>query len=347
VGQAEGREAVEQQHIVCVTRRTVLAGIAATMAPGPLVAQAQQRDGMRRLGVLMTYLENDPVGKTRAAALVQGLGALNWHEGDNLQIGWRWAGGDPALFDRFTAELVALRPEILVAHGSLSVAALRRQTSTIPIVFALVADPVGQGFVASLARPGGNITGFSSYDSPMAGKWLGMLTQITPPAARVAVLYNPATAPYAGLMLRAIEDAALSVAVAVRAAPCRDDAEIEAMMVALAREERGALLVLPGVFADVHRDAIVALAARHRLPAVYPHRFFAAAGGLMSYGTNNDDLFRRAAGYVDRLLKGAKPGELPVQRPTKFELAINLKTAKALGITVAPALLATADEVIE
>ena len=231
--------------------------------------------------------------------------------------------------------------------GSPAVEALRRQTSTIPIVFALVTDPVGQGFVASLARPGGNITGFSAYDPPMAGKWLGMLTQITPPVARVAVLFNPATAPYAGLMLRAIEDAAPSFAVTVRAAPVHDDAEIEAMMAGLAREERGGLLVLPGAFTNVHRDAIVALAARHRLPAVYPFRFFATIGGLMSYGIDHDDLFRRAAAYVDRILKGAKPGDLPVQRPTKFELVINLKTAKALGITVAPSLLATADEVIE
>ena len=338
---------MEQQHIVRATRRAVLAGIAATMAPGPLVAQAPQRDGMRRLGVLMSYLANDPVGKARAAALVQGLGALNWHEGDNLWIDWRWAGSDPALYKRYAAELAALGPDLLLAQGSAPVEALRRQTSTIPIVFAIVVDPVGQGFVASLARPGGNITGFSSYDPPMAGKWLEMLTQITPPAARVAVLYNPATAPYAGLMLRAIEDAAPSVAVEVRAAPCRDDAEIEAMMVALAREEHGGLLVLPGVFTDVHRDAIVALAARHRLPAVYPLRYFTAIGGLMSYGEDDYDLSRRSASYVDRILKGAKPADLPVQAPAKFEMVINLKTAKALGVTVAPSLLATADVVIE
>jgi putative tryptophan/tyrosine transport system substrate-binding protein len=338
---------VEQQHIRHAPRRTVLAGIAAALAFGPLVARAQQRDGIRRLGVLASDGADDPEGKARAVALVQGLGVLNWKEGGNLRIGWRWAGGDPALFERYAAELVALGPEILVAHGSLSVAALRRQTSTIPIVFALVTDPVGQGFVASLAHPGGNITGFSLYDPPMAGKWLGMLTQITPPVARAAVLFNPATAIYAGLMLRAIEETAPSLAMTVRAAPVHDDAKIEAMMAGLSREERGGVLVLPGTFATAHRDAIVALAARHRLPAVYPDRFFAAAGGLMSYGTDNDDLFRRVAAYVDRLLKGAKPGDLPVQTPTKFELAINLKTAKALGVTVAPALLATADAVIE
>jgi putative tryptophan/tyrosine transport system substrate-binding protein len=313
-----------------------------------LGAQAQPRDGPRRLGVLMGGpIANDPVGQAWAAALVQGLGALGWHEGGNLRTDWRWVGSDPALFERYAAELVALGPDLVLAEGSPSVAALRRQTSTIPIVFTIVVDPVGQGFVASLARPGGTLTGFSMYDPPMAGKWLGMLTQITPPVARVAVLFNPATAPYAGLMLRALEAAAPSFAVAVRAAPCHDDAEIAAMMTGLAREERGGLLVLPDAFSNVHRDTIIALAARHRLPVVYAFTYFVALGGLMSYGSDQLDLFRRAASYVDRILKGAKPADLPVQQPTKFELVINLKTAKALGVTVAPALLATADQVIE
>ncbi len=329
------------------TRRTILASIAAALMPGPLAAQPQPRDGMRRLGVLMSP-RNDPNGQARAAALVQGLAALNWHEGGNLHIEWRWAGGDPALFERYAAELVALGPDVLVAGASsTAVEALRRQTSTIPIVFVVVADPVGQGFVASLARPGGNITGFSAYDPPMAGKWLGMLTQIAPPVAHVAVLYNPATAPYAALMLRAIEEAARSLAVAERAAPVNDDAELEAMMAGLVREERGGLLVLPDPFTGGHRDAIIAVAARHRLPAVYPYRYFTASGGLMSYGIDQDDHYRRSAGYVDRILKGANPGELPVQRPTKFEMALNLKTAKALGVTFPPSLLAGADEVIE
>jgi putative ABC transport system substrate-binding protein len=313
----------------------------------PLAAQAQPRDGMRHLGVLMGSLASDPEGQTRAAALVQGLGALNRKEGSNLHIDWRWAGGDLALFERYAAELVALGPEVLVAFPSPSVAALRRQTNAIPIVFVLVTDPVGQGFVASLARPGGTITGFSNYDPPMAGKWLGMLTQINPPAARVAVLYNPATAPYAGLYLRAIEEAAPSLAVVARAAPVNDDAEIEAMMAGLAHEERGGLLVLPDTFTRVHRDAIVARAAQYRLPAVYPFRFFPASGGLMSYGIESEDLFRRSATYVDRILKGAKPADLPVQAPTKFELVLNQKTAKALGVTIPPSLLASADEVIE
>jgi putative ABC transport system substrate-binding protein len=328
------------------TRRAIFTGIAAALAAQPLVVKAQSRDRVRRLGVLMGGLD-DSDGQTRAAALVQGLGALNWRDGGNLRIDWRWAAGDPVLYERYAAELIALDPEVLVAWGSPSVAALRRQSSTIPIVMVNVTDPVGQGFVESLARPGGNITGFTDYDPPMAGKWLGMLTQIIPPVARTAVLFNPATAPFAGMMIRVIEETAPSLAVAVRAAPCRDDAEIEAMMAGLAREERGGLLVLPENFNIVHRDTIITLAARYRLPAIYPYRFFTEMGGLMSYGIDPYDLFRRAASYVDRILKGAKPTDFPVQNPNKFELVVNLKTARALGITVSPLLVDTADEVIE
>jgi putative tryptophan/tyrosine transport system substrate-binding protein len=214
-------------------------------------------------------------------------------------------------------------------------------------VFVTVADPIGQGFVASLARPGGNVTGFSVFDAPMAGKWLGMLTQITPPVTRVAMLFDPATTPYASLMLRTVEEAAPSFAVTVRGAPVNSDPEVEAMMAELARQARGGVLVLPSVFTATHRDAIIALAARYRLPAVYSYPFFAAAGGLMSYGVDLADLHRRAADYVDRILKGDNPSDLPVQLPIKFNLVINLKTAKALDITIAPSLLATADEVIE
>ncbi len=338
---------MEQHRIVGTTRRTILTGMAATLVPGAWAAQAQQRDVMRRLGVLMGAVATDTEGQKNAAALVQGLGALGWNEGGNLRIDWRWAGGDRTLYERDAAELVALDPDVLVAPSSPAVAALRRQTSTIPIVFADIADPVGLGFVASVARPGGNITGFSAYDPPMAAKWLQMLTQITPPVARVAVLYNPGTTPYAGLMLQAIEAAAPSLALTVQDAPIHDEAEIGATMAALAREARGGLLVLPESFTTVHRDAIVALAARYRLPAVYPFGFFAAAGGLMSYGLDQADLMRRTATYVDRIFKGAKPSDLPVQAPIKFETVFNLKTAKALGVTIAPSLLATADDVIE
>ncbi len=313
----------------------------------PLAARAQQHDRLRRLGVLEGNRANDPQAQANAAALVQGLAALNWKEGDNLRIDWRWGGGDPALFARYAAELVALGPEVLLADSTPSLEVLRRQTRTIPIVFVGVFDPIGQGFVASLARPGGNITGFGAFDSPMAGKWLEMLTQITPPVARVAVLFNPATTPYADLILHTIEDAASSFAVAVRAAPVDSVSEVEAMMAELAREERGGVLVLPTVFTVSHRDAIIALAARYRLPAVYSFRFFAADGGLMSYGSDLADLHRRSAAYVDRILKGDRPDDLPVQQPTKFDLVINLKTAKALGLSVPLTLQVAADAVIE
>ena len=330
-----------------IARRAFITLLGGAAAAWPLAARAQQRDRMRRLGMLMPS-PNDSVGHANATALVQGLSALGWQEGRNLRIALRWLGGiEPALSERYVAEVIAFGPEVLVGVGSAEMAAVRRRTSTIPIVFTNVADPVGQGFVHSLAHPGGNITGFSNYDPPMAGKWLTMLTQITPPVSRVTVLYNPATAPFAGLLLRAIDEAAPSLKVTVRAAPVNDDAEIEALMVGLAREERGGLLVLPNLFTTVHRDTIVALATRNRLPAVHAFRYFTAIGGLMSYGIDQPDLYRRAAGYVDRILKGARPGDLPVQRPTKFELSINLKTAAALGITVAPSLLDTADEVIE
>lgn len=318
-------------------RRDLLTLVAAAAIGWPFVLQAQPCDGMRRLGIFMPYLANDSEEQARAAALVQGLGVLGWTEGGKLRVNWRLAEGLPSLFDRYA----------LFAAGSTSTQALWRRTDTIPIVFATVADPVGQGLIDSLARPGGNITGFDPYDPPVAGKWLEMLTRIIPPVARATVLYSPVTAPYASVYLRAIEDAAPSLTVAVRAAPCSDDAEIEAMMAGLAHEERAGVLVLPDRFTISHRDAIIALAARHRLPAVYPFRFYATAGGLMCDGTDQVDLFRRVASYVDRILRRAKPADLPVQGPTKFELVISLKTAQALGTTVAPPLLATADEVIE
>jgi putative tryptophan/tyrosine transport system substrate-binding protein len=324
-------------------RRAVLAGMAAMLAPLPLAAQTPSR----RLGVLMGNRADDPVAQAYAAPLMQGLRTLGWQDGANLRIDWRWAGGDPALFDRYAAELVALRPDVLLAQSSPSVVALRQKNSTVPIVFTMVSDPVGQGFVQSLAHPGGNVTGFSDFNALMAGKWLEMLTQVTPPVSRVAVLYNPATAPYAGLMMRAIEEAAPSFAIMAKAALCRDDTEIEAVTAELAHEVHGGLLVLTDIFTIVHRDTILAAAAKYRLPSVYFSRSFTEAGGLMSYGIDYADLFLRSAAYVDRILKGASPKDLPVQQPTKFELAINLRTAKARDITLSTTLLATADEVIE
>jgi len=314
----------------------------------PFAARAQPaREGMRRLGVLAVTATSDPVAQARTAALTQALAALDWKEGSNLRIDWRNGDSDRALIARFADELVELAPDVLFAIGTPCVEELRRRTSAIPIVFAVVTDPVDQGFVASLSQPGGNITGFTDYDPPMAGKWLEMLTQITPPAARAVVLYNPATAPFAGLMLRAMRDAAPSLAVAVQDAPVHDQAGIAAVIAAHAAERNTALLVLPDFFTISNRAAILAAAAQANLPAVYWNRVFVADGGLMSYGTDNDDLLRRAADYVDRILKGRRPGDLPVQNPTKFELTINLRAAKTLGVTFSPLLLATADEVIE
>ena len=329
-------------------RRREFVGLAGAAAAWPWRASAQPRDGKRRLGVLMGgVLENDPEGQAWAAALVQGLGALGWRDGGNLRIDWRWAGGELALFERHATDLVALGPDVLLCAASPAVRALRQRTATIPIIFAVIVEPIVQGFIESMARPGGNITGFSAYDPPMAGKWLEMLTQVKPPVTRVAVLHNPATTPYAASMLQTIETSARSLAVTVRAAPVHDTSEIETKMAALASEQSSGLLVLPSAFTVTHRNAIIAAAAAHRVPAVYPFREFATSGGLMSYGVNHPELFRRSASYVDRILKGDKPGDLPVQAPTKFELIINLKTAAALGVTFTPSALGTADQVIE
>ena len=328
-------------------RRTFLAGMAGTLAFGPSATSAQAQSGKRRLGILMANAETDPVAQTSAAALLRGLDALGWREGVSLQIDWRWAGGDLAVLEHQAAELVATGPDVLFAQASPSIAALRRNTRSIPIIFTMVTDPAGQAFVNSLNRPGGNATGFSDFDPPIAAKWLAMLTQITPTVARAAVLYNPATALYAGLMMPVIENAAASFAFGVRPASYRDATEIGGVMTELSREQNSGLLVLTDISATIHRDTIVALAAQHRLPTVYFQRAFVAAGGLMSYGIDYADVFRRSATYIDRILRGASAAELPVQRPTKFELVINLKTAKALGVTIGEALLAGADEVIE
>ena len=328
-----------------VRRREFIAGVGAA-ATWPLTARAQQSDKMRLIGVLLGAVERDTAGQARLAAFRSALGKLGWTEGSNLRIEVRWSA-DPEVAARHAADLVVLGAEVLVGENSASLDALRRQTHTIPIVFVGVTDPIGQGLVASLSHPGGDITGFSIFDAPMAGKWLGMLTQITPPVARVAVLFDPATTLYADLMLRSCEEAARSLALAVRAERVNNDSEIETAMAGVARGERGGVLVLPSAFTLAHRDAIVGIAAQHRVPAVYGISLFATSGGLMAYSTDITDLLRRAADYVDRILKGAKPGDLPIQQPTKFDLVINLKAAKALGVTISPTLLSTADEVIE
>ena len=314
----------------------------------PLAARAElPREGMRRLGALSVTASDDPVSKARARVLSESLAALGWNEGGDLRIDWRDGNSDRALIGRSADELVASAPDVLLAIGTPCVEELRRRTGTIPIVFAVVTDPIEQGFVASLPHPGGNITGFTDYDGPMAGKWLEMLTQIAPPASDVAVLYNPSTAPFAEIMMRTLREAAPSLAVTVRAAPLNDAAAIAPTIAALSAEKATALLVLPDFFTIANRAPILASAAQARLPAIYWNRAFVTDGGLMSYGTDNSDIIRHAAAYIDRILKGEKPADLPVQNPTQFELAINLKTAKMLGVTISPELLATADQVIE
>jgi putative tryptophan/tyrosine transport system substrate-binding protein len=302
----------------------------------PLASRAQQPDQIRRIGVLTGYAESDLEAQAWVTAFVQGLKALGWIVGRNVSIDYRYA-----------EELVGLAPAVILAHTSPAMAALQQATRTIPIVFVDVFAPVGQRFVSNLARPGGNITGFSSVEPEIGGKWLGMLKEVAPLLARVAVIHNPETGPFSPLFLRAIETAAPSFAVKPIATPVHRAADIERAISAFAHDLNGGLIVLPSAFVAVHRQSIFEQAAQHRLPAVYGFRYFAADGGLMSYGVDVRDLFRRSAAYVDGILKGAKPGELPVQTPTKFQLVINLKTAKALGLTLPPTTLAIADEFIE
>jgi putative tryptophan/tyrosine transport system substrate-binding protein len=313
----------------------------------PIAASAQQKGGMRRLGFLSVGVPNDAFGKNNTDAFLQGLGALGWREGVNLQIDWRWYSADAALAERQAAELVALKPDVLLAGGNPAVEKLRKQTVAIPVVFALVSDPVGMGYVESLAHPGGNMTGFMSYDPLLYTKQLQMLTEITPPAKIVAVLYNPQTAPYASRMLRAMEGAAKSMGVTLRDAPCYDDAGIEAVLAALAQEDSGGLLTIAEIFNQMHGEAITTLALKYKIPTNVFSRQLVESGGLISYAIDFPDLYRRSAAYVDRILKGEKPADLPVQAPTKFKLTINLRTAKALGRTMPLSLLAIADEVIE
>jgi putative tryptophan/tyrosine transport system substrate-binding protein len=323
---------------------TLLGGAAVAW---PLAARAQPQGGIRRLGFLSLGLPNDAFGKDNADAFLQALGALGWKEGANLQIDWRWYGADSALAQRQAAELIALKPDVVLAGGNPAVEKVQQQTKVIPIVFALVSDPVGMGYVDSLAHPGGNITGFMSYDPPIYTKQIQMLTEITPPATTVAVLYNPATAPYGSRMVRTMEDSAKSIGVVVRDAPCRDETGIEAVMAALAKEGGGGLLALGDIFTQVHREAIAVLSLKYKIPTVVNTRQAVESGGFILYGVDIPDLFRRSATYVDHILKGKKSADLPVQAPTKFRLLINLKTAKALGLTVPPNLLALADEVTE
>jgi putative tryptophan/tyrosine transport system substrate-binding protein len=318
----------------------LLGGVAAS----PLAARAQQ-ERMRRVGVLTYWTADDAEGQARLAAFAQALKQLGWSEGRNLGIDTRWATAND--IHRHAAELVALAPDVLVAAtGTATVAALRQATRTVPIVFVTVIDPVGAGFVATLARPGGNATGFTNYEYGMSGKWLELLKEIAPRVTRAAVLRDPAVASGIG-QFGAVQAVAPSLGVELSPVDVRDADEIERAVTQFARGSNGGLIVTGSAAAIVHRELIAMLAARHRLPAVYPARFSVTAGGLISYGPDLLDQFRRAAGYVDRILKGEKPADLPVQAPTKYELVVNLKTAKALGLDIPTSVLARADEVIE
>ena len=315
-------------------------------AAWPLAARAQQ--GVRRIAVLSSIGESDREAQLMVAGLHDGLQVLGWVNGGNLRIDHRWAAGSSDRVAALAKELVALSPDVIVAHTTPSGLALQKATDTIPIVFVQVSDPEGSGLVANIAHPGANITGFSSFEASMAGKWLEMLREMVPGIARVAILFNPDTASYVGRYYQApFEAAASALGVTALTFPVRNARELEGMIGELAGAAGAALIVMPDSFNIVHRDRIIELTARHRIPSISPYRFAVKEGSLMSYGIDFVDLFRRTAVYVDRILKGTKPGELPVQAPTKFELVINLHTAKTLGLTVSPTLLARADEVIE
>ena len=326
-------------------RREFVTLLGGAVVAWPLAARAQPREPMRRVGILTPLAENDQEGQARVSASVQELQQLGWIAGKNVTIDYRWANS-PETMRRRAAELIALAPDVILTSSSPAVAALLEASRTIPIVFALTADPVAAGYVESLARPGGNTTGFTAFDYSISGKWLELLKEVAPRVARVAVLREAAAA--AGLgMFSAIQALAPSVGVEVRPFDVRDAGEIERTVAVFAEGPNTGLIVISSPGATSRRNLIIEFAARHRLPAVYNFRFWADAGGLISYGPDTIDLFRRAAGYVDRILRGEKPADLPVQAPTKYELAINLKTAKALGLEVPPTLLARADEVIE
>jgi putative ABC transport system substrate-binding protein len=326
-------------------RRNFIALLSGTMVAWPHAGRAQQTDGMRRIGVLMVVAENDPEARPRIAAFLATLQSSGWRDGRNVRIDYRWAAGDTGRMRAYATELIGLTPDVIFVSSTPALAALR-ETRTIPIVFIGVPDPIGSGFVMSLARPGGNVTGITNFEFSMGGKWVELLRDVAPRIARVAIMINPQT-PGGSSFLGPIEAAAASLAVEPIRVPVQDAADIERTIEAFAHELNSGMIVLPSPVTQLHRKLIVALVAHHRLPTVYPYRYFAAIGGLMSYGVDVVDTYRRAAAYVDQILKGAAPADLPVQQPTKFELVINLKTAKALELEIPPMLLGSADEVIE
>jgi putative tryptophan/tyrosine transport system substrate-binding protein len=328
-------------------RREFIAGLGG-VATWPLAVSAQQGDGVRRIGVLLPFNENDSYVMAFLSAFARGLAELGWSDGRNLRTDVRWAAGNLDRVGMYAKELVGLQPDVILADSTPQTAALQRETQTIPIVFVTVSDPVGSGFVARLSRPGRNLTGFIPWEPTMAGKWLELLTEIAPGVSRIAALFNPDTAPYVtSNYLPSFEAAARSFRVEPISAPVHNDDEIANVMTSLGHEPKGGFVVMPDAFSLDHRAAIISLARAKQVPAVYQASSFPRDGGLLSYGSNSEDIYHRAAAYVDRILHGDNPAELPVQLPVKFEMAVNLKTAKALGLTIPPNLLAIADEVIE
>jgi putative tryptophan/tyrosine transport system substrate-binding protein len=326
-----------------VRRREFITLIGSLSVVWPSVARAQQAQKVPLVGALMPFEKGDEEAERRQSAFQNGLEQFGWRNGQNIRIEYRWAGGDPNRYQSHSADLVGLAADVILANATPVLAAVRAQTHTIPIVFVQVIDPVSRGFVNSLARPGGNITGFTNFEFPMGGKWVEMLKEIAPQVKSTAVLFNPDTAPYGEPFFQQIKASASSLSIEAVEAQVKNGTELTKAAAKLS----GSLIILPDTYTTVHRDSIIELAGRHQLPSIYPFRYFATQGGLVSYGVDAEDLFRRAAGYIDRILKGEKPADLPVQAPVKYELVINLKTAKSLGLTVSPTLLARADEVIQ
>lgn len=330
---------------MAMRRRTFIAGLGGVIG-WPLAAQAQQSDTTRRIGVLMGIGENDPEAKPRVEALQGGLQELGWTQGRNIRLDYRWTDGDLDRTSLFAKEIVKLKPDVILVHSTPAVNALRQLTSNVPMVFVLIADPIGSGFVASLAHPGGNLTGFMNVDAPMAGKWVELIMEIAPKVKRIALTFNPRTSPYQSY-LRSFDVSAPRFGVEAIAMPVLDAPEIEHAIATLGQEADRALFVVPDVFVQVHRALIIRLAEQYRLPAIYPYRFFPTSGGLLSYGIDTVVVFRQAASYIDRILRGAAPADLPVQAPAVFKLVLNLKAAQAIGLTIPESFILRADEVIE
>ena len=328
-------------------RREFITIVACGIAAWPVPARAQRSDQMRRVGVMMAFAEDDPEASLRVTTLREELLKLGWTEGRNIRFEQHRSGTDPEAISRVAREIVDTRPDVILADSTPPTAAVLRETHTIPVVFVQVVDPIGSGFVASFPHPGGNATGFNSFPLTMPSKWFELLMEIVPRTARVMYLFNPPTAPFAQRFLEPLKGAASSIGVEVVASPVHDPAEVETVIAGFAREPDGGLLVLPSTFMLVHRDLIIGPAERYRLPAIYAFRYFAESGGLISYGNVPADAYRQAATYIDQILRGAKPADLPVQMSVKFELVVNLKTAKAMSLKIPESFLVRADKVIE